>query len=47
MLQIIQSLIVRCELSVRKDAKGTWQVCAKGPLAIIALVLLVVLYRHV
>jgi len=45
MLRLFQSLIERCELTVRKDAKGTWQVSAKGPLALIALIALAAMYH--
>ena len=33
---LLESLIGRCELSLRKDASG-WQLSAKGPLPLFAL----------
>jgi hypothetical protein len=43
-LQLLEKLIDRCELSMRCDADGSWRVAAKGPLALAALVLLVWFY---
>jgi hypothetical protein len=44
MLQLLEKLIDRCELSMRCSADGSWRVAAKGPLALAALVLLIWFY---
>jgi hypothetical protein len=42
---LLQSLVARCELSLRKDGKGGWEMSAKGPLAVIGFVIVVTLYH--
>jgi hypothetical protein len=46
-VEFIKSLIEHCELRIRKDATG-WHVCAKGPIALAALLGLVIFlfYHH-
>jgi hypothetical protein len=45
MLMLFQSLIARCELSLRKDGKGVWQMSARGPLAVVGVLVLLMLHH--
>ena len=42
---LFQSLVAQCELTVRKDRKGVWQMSAKGPLAVVGLLAVLTLYH--
>jgi hypothetical protein len=41
-IELIKSLVANCELRLRKDATG-WHACAKGPVAVAALLVLIIL----
>ena len=45
MMTLFQSVVARCELSLRKEAKGDWQISAKGPLAVVGVLVVMVLYH--
>ena len=45
MLMLFQTLVARCELSLRGDAKGVWQISAKGPLAVVGFLAVVTLHH--
>jgi len=45
MMAVVQSLVARCELSLRKDGKGIWQISAKGPLAVVGLLVVVIVFH--
>jgi len=45
MVILFQSLVARCELSVRRDGKGVWQLSAKGPLAVVGVLVVLVIYH--
>jgi hypothetical protein len=44
-IELIKSLVEKCELRLRKDAAG-WHACAKGPVALAVLVLIMLLLFH-
>lgn len=46
MLPLIENLCARCELSLRRDGKGIWQVSAKGPLAVVGLLVVAMMYHY-
>ena len=45
MIALFQSLVARCELTLRRDGKGVWQMSAKGPLAVVGLLFVLTLYH--
>ena len=44
---LLHALIAKCELSIKRDApRGVWQVSAKGPLALLALVAIIIFWHY-
>jgi hypothetical protein len=45
MWQVVQSLVKNCELGIHHGAEGL-RISAKGPLAVVGVIILVALLRH-